>query len=947
MLLKRKNIKLLRWFIVRPKTSGVLSFLFVSIITILISLQQYKLVKELEQREMNNILNVVHHNIEESLKNYYTATLTLALTLNDEGIPKDFEYVSKQLIKSNNTISALELVPKGIIKYVYPIKGNEAAIGLNILTTENLRVETLKSISNQKMYFAGPLKLKQGGIGIVGRLPIYKKKSFWGFSAVIIKLDQLLKASQIDLLSKSKFDFQISKYNTTTKKEEFFLPQKTELTNSNFVTTLITDGEWKLYLIDKESNNSLITLIISTLLGTLLAMTFGFLTVLVLKKQAELQVIVEKQARNLIDSEIKFKTIFDQAAIGMANVDVTSGVFLEINNKFCSLLGYTQEEMRGRNFQSITHPDDLENDLKNVKKIENGNITEYSMEKRYFTKDGKTIWVNLSVTPLLDQNKKQLSTISIAEDITLRKQNEALVKKSENHFKSLFDDSPLPMREEDFSMVKNRLEELNLMNKNKDQVKDYLINNPKIVHQIHSLIEIINVNKACLKLYRVDNKEELLKTKSSLFSPDSLNDFTDQLVVITQNVNQFVIDSVIKNAANENRYINLSWNVVRGYEKSLDRIIVSNEDITNRKIAEKIILDSQQRIQSLINTVDGIVWECSPDTLQFTFISKKVEEILGYTSDEWLSSPNFWQDHMYEEDRVHTLQYCTDQTAKNVDHDFEYRMIAKDGTIVWLRDIVSLITENGKVESLRGIMIDITKTKEIENQLNKSFHLVTEQNKRLLNFSYIVSHNLRSHTSNITSIIDIIETADSKDEIEQMVQLLKTVSYSLNETMLNLNQVVNIQTNIGLITESLNLKQYINNTLTILSDQITAKEVEIITSVPDDVHINYNPAYLESILHNLVSNAIRYSSIDKKPIINISYQEEGENKILQVSDNGIGIDLECNAHKIFGMYKTFTNNKDSKGIGLFITKNQIEAMGGYITVESELNKGTTFKISIV
>ncbi|MBB1194250.1 hypothetical protein DNC80_11310 [Flavobacterium sp. SOK18b] len=181
MILKSKNIKLLRWFIVRPKTSGVISFLFVSIITILISFQQYQLVKELEQREMNNILNVVHHNIEESLKNYYTATLTLALTLNDEGIPKDFEYVSKQLIKSNITISAVELVPKGIIKYVYPIKGNEAAVGLNILTTENLRVETLKSISNKKMYFAGPLKLKQGGIGIVGRLPIYKKNSFGDF----------------------------------------------------------------------------------------------------------------------------------------------------------------------------------------------------------------------------------------------------------------------------------------------------------------------------------------------------------------------------------------------------------------------------------------------------------------------------------------------------------------------------------------------------------------------------------------------------------------------------------------------------------------------------------------------------------------------------------------------------------------------------------------------
>ena len=98
MILKKKPIKFIRWFIIRPKTSGVLSFLFSSAITILITFQQYQLVKEQEQREMNNILNVVHQNIEQSLKNYYTATLTLALTINDEGIPKDFEYVSKRLI---------------------------------------------------------------------------------------------------------------------------------------------------------------------------------------------------------------------------------------------------------------------------------------------------------------------------------------------------------------------------------------------------------------------------------------------------------------------------------------------------------------------------------------------------------------------------------------------------------------------------------------------------------------------------------------------------------------------------------------------------------------------------------------------------------------------------------------------------------------------------------
>ena len=99
-------------------------------------------------------------------------------------------------------------------------------------------------------------------------------------------------------------------------------------------------------------------------------------------------------------------------------------------------------------------------------------------------------------------------------------------------------------------------------------------------------------------------------------------------------------------------------------------------------------------------------------------------------------------------------------------------------------------------------------------------------------------------------------------------------------------------------------------------------------------------------MYNLISNAIRYSDPHKQLIININLIEEGTTKFLEISDNGIGIDLTRNGNKIFGMYKTFTNHKDSKGIGLFITKNQIEAMGGYITIESELNQGTTFKIKI-
>ncbi|WKL44284.1 PAS domain S-box protein [Flavobacterium sp. ZE23DGlu08] len=942
----KKYPKFISWFLNKPKTTGFITFLFLSYVVGFLVYQQYQLIKEDEQREMNNILHIVNQNLEQSLKNCYTTTLTLALTINDKGIPENFDYVGKKLMESNNSISAVQLVPNGVIKYIYPMKGNEAAIGLNILRTPHLKEEALKSVASQKMYFAGPLKLKQGGMGIVGRFPVFRNNIFWGFSAVIIKLEDLLKSSGINTVDDSKYYFQFSKENIVTKKEVFYLPNKSDFSKKYNISTIIPDGDWKLYLISKHQNYFYAQIIIPGIIGLILAALFGILIYTLLKIPEELQSLVNIQATKLFNSEIKFEAIFDQAAVGIAHIDSFTGNFIEINNQYCKLLGYSEQEMKERNFQSITHPEDLEEDLMNLEKLRDGKIKEYSMEKRYYTKAGAIIWINLTVSPLFKKDKKVTTHISIVEDISLKKEAQKLIKKSETRFQSLFEDSPIPLWEEDFSKVKNHLQKLNLINETPETVSLYLKMHPNVVHECISLVKIIDVNTMCLRLHKVKTKEELISDLTQIIDKDSIPDFTKQLIAITQGEKQLIVDTKIKNKDGEYRDVNLRWNVIQGYEKSLERIIVSTEDITDRKLSENIILSSQQRIESLINTIDGIVWECDAKTFAFNFISQKAEKILGYTAEEWLSSKTFWSDHIHPEDRQWTIDYCTLKTKENLNHDFEYRMIAKNGAVVWLRDIVNVISENDQALSLRGIMIDITTTKEAEKDLNDSFNLVTEQNKRLLNFSYIVSHNLRSHTSNIASIMSLIESSESEEEKDEMIQLLKSVSNSLNETMIHLNEVINIRTNIGLVSESLNLQQYLETVQRVLSEQISSKDVSISTIMPDDVMINYNPAYLESILYNIISNSIRYSHPERKPTIIIKWITDDENKILQISDNGVGIDLVKNADKIFGMYKTFTNNADSKGIGLFITKNQIDAMGGNITVESEPNIGTTFKIYI-
>jgi PAS domain S-box-containing protein len=942
----QKYPKFINWFLNRPKTTGCLTFLFLSYIACFIVWQQYKIIKEDEHREMNTILHVVHQNIEQSLKNCYTATLTLALTINDKGVPENFDYVGKKLIESNNSISAVQLVPNGIIKYIYPLKGNEAAMNFNILTSPYVKKEALKSVTSQKMHFAGPLKLKQGGIGIVGRFPIFQNNKFWGFSAVIIRLENLLKFSGINNVDDSKYYFQFSKYNTDNQKEIFYLPNKSDFSEKYNISTYITDGDWKLYLISKHPNYLYYQILIPAIIGFVLAVLFGVLIFSLLKIPEELQSLVNTQETKLFNSEIKFKTIFDQAALGIALIDSNSGRFLEINNQFCTLLGYSIDEMRKKNFQSITHPDDLERNLYNINKLKQDKINIYTTEKRYIAKSGAVVWVNLTVSILNKTNNRPITNIAIVEDITLRKQDHKLIKISDARFESLFEDSPIPLLEEDFSEVKKYLVKLNLIGKNTDHILSYFEKKPEALDKCSSLVKIINVNNACIKLHKVKTKEELINSKSNLLDFKSKDDLIKHLIAITQEKKQFIIDSTIKNAEGEYRDVNLRWNVIRGYRKTFERIIVSTEDITERRATEKIILDTKQRIESLINTIDGIVWECDIESFSFTFISKKVETILGYKPEVWLTSNTFWTDHIYAEDKEWVQNYCKSKIDANLNHDFECRMVAKNGTIVWLRNIVNIVFENDKAVSLRGIMIDITKTKEAEKELNNSFHLVTEQNKRLLNFSYIVSHNLRSHTSNIASIMSLIESSESEEERDQMIQLLKSVSNSLNETMLHLNEVINIRTNIGLVSEPLNLKQYIDTVQNVLHEQITSKEVTISTTLPKDVIVNYNPAYLESILYNIISNSIRYSHPERKPMILIKWYMENDMKVLQISDNGVGIDLVRNADKIFGMYKTFSNNADSKGIGLFITKNQIDAMGGNITVESEPNIGTTFKIYI-
>ncbi len=251
--------------------------------------------------------------------------------------------------------------------------------------------------------------------------------------------------------------------------------------------------------------------------------------------------------------------------------------------------------------------------------------------------------------------------------------------------------------------------------------------------------------------------------------------------------------------------------------------------------------------------------------------------------------------------------------------------------------------ENDQMSEILCIGHDITPLIKRQKDLQTLVDITAGQNKRLMDFTYIVSHNIRSHVANLSGVLGVIDMDDEQDR-NTSFELLKYSVGRLDETIHHLNDIISIQDNTNLPETMLTLKKEIEKVLQIIHITFTTSRASVVYNFDDEEQIYTNQAYFESILLNLLTNGIKYRSAERDPVIKISLGRKDGYIILTVQDNGLGIDLNRYRDQLFGMYNTFHGNKDAKGLGLFIVKSQIEALKGKIEVESELGTGTSFKV---
>ena len=240
---------------------------------------------------------------------------------------------------------------------------------------------------------------------------------------------------------------------------------------------------------------------------------------------------------------------------------------------------------------------------------------------------------------------------------------------------------------------------------------------------------------------------------------------------------------------------------------------------------------------------------------------------------------------------------------------------------------------------------DVTELKRKNEEVNRFVEVTTKQNKRLLNFAHIVSHNLRSHASNIAMLLGFLKVEDNIEERNAQFDMLHRASKMLSETIDHLNEVVSVDID-SRQRKQVSLNHYIANTENALKGFLVDSNFTIYNNVPNDFQVCVIPAYLESILLNLFSNAIKYRDPAKKSWLQIKAEKKLGHSVIYVSDNGLGIDMERYGTRIFGLYKTFHDHSEARGLGLYMTQSQIQAMGGSIDVMSKVGEGTTFIIKL-
>jgi len=444
---------------------------------------------------------------------------------------------------------------------------------------------------------------------------------------------------------------------------------------------------------------------------------------------------------------------------------------------------------------------------------------------------------------------------------------------------------------------------------------------------------ILGIDPTLMGKFRFDTIEKIIHPedrerirKQIVKSIDEFIDFNEEYRIITSAGLEKVIlaiGAVVKNQAGKT-----------------ENFRITLQDITDSKMAIQALETMESRFKSLFDSsIDGIV--LSLDNGEIISANPSICKLLGYTSNQitalnlsdLFDSTSASSRNMISE-RVQTGSFIGEVSVRH-----------QSGKLMYT-EVTSLnMTDKGGKSVISTIIRDITDKKKIEEEQKALTEELLRNNQDLQQFSFITSHNMRAPVANLISLLSLYNHTEIADPFNKVIiEKFEEATMQLKNTLNDLVNVLVIKSNNNIDKQVVSLQSVFDNARqnieSLLNDQNGSIEVDF-EEVPE---LMYNKIHLDSIFLNLISNAIRYRSPDRSPVIKIrSYRHHGGVSV-SFQDNGLGIDLKRYGDRLFGLYQRFHESKEGKGLGLYMTKSQILAMGGKIEVESEPDKGSIFKV---
>jgi PAS domain S-box-containing protein len=362
-----------------------------------------------------------------------------------------------------------------------------------------------------------------------------------------------------------------------------------------------------------------------------------------------------------------------------------------------------------------------------------------------------------------------------------------------------------------------------------------------------------------------------------------------------------------------------------------------NEEI-RLQLLESVILNSKEAI---------LILEGNQEQGKFPkvlFTNQSFEKITGYSEKE-IQNDGLEKVFVEQIKCSESYQNCIEKLMFHQDCIVELPAKSKEDIHIWLQfSFVPIFDKNEEITHFISIIRDITLEKEREVEREKLIDELQKSLEDLKQFSYITSHNFRAPLSNLLALNELIKDYDIQDaNLLELIHGYQKSTLLLNDTIEDLIQTIVIR-DTEVTQEWLLIEELINNIEQLLKNQIKENKVHFTLDL-NCKEIWFNKSYAENIFLNLISNAIKYKNPNNEFCnIEISSETTSKGVLVKIKDNGRGMNLDLNKEKIFGLYQRFHPNTEGKGIGLYLVKNQMKASGGEISVDSEVNIGTTFHL---